>query len=235
MLRRRLQRFLFVSRYCLRHPSFLTTYARRWHLLGKLDARFRPGEMKGYAKQFREVYRGLARRIERHPYLGSMDPRKYEVSYSLVRTLRPSRVIETGVAAGVSSFVILEALSRNRQGHLISIDAGLSEFDGIALSVPVGFFVPEDLLDRWTLKIGLSQQELPKLQVEGTPFQVFLHDSDHSYSNMTWEFKFAWSGLDRAGVLVSDNVELNLAFGDFIAKTGCSAVTLYGLGVAVKP
>jgi hypothetical protein len=42
--------------------------------------------------------------------------------WCLVRQLKPRNVIETGVAHGVTSRFILEALERNGNGHLWSID-----------------------------------------------------------------------------------------------------------------
>jgi hypothetical protein len=42
--------------------------------------------------------------------------------WCLTRHLKPRRVVETGVAHGVTSRFILEALYRNREGHFWSID-----------------------------------------------------------------------------------------------------------------
>ena len=42
--------------------------------------------------------------------------------WCLVRHLRPKKIVETGVAHGVTSRCILEALDRNGIGHLWSID-----------------------------------------------------------------------------------------------------------------
>jgi len=232
---RKLGRFLFLCRYCLRHPEFLTTYIRRWHILERLDKRFKPEEMRLFSDECRAFYRGIARKMERFPYLGSMDPRKYELIYAITRMIRPGRVVETGVAAGVSSAIILQALRRNGFGHLTSIDAGLANFDGITLTVPTGFFVPEECKGRWTLRTGLADEELPKLLSDESHIDLFLHDSDHGYSNMSWELEFAWQVLPESGLLIADNVELNSAFKDFVERIGCPAAMIHGLGVAVKP
>ena len=42
--------------------------------------------------------------------------------YLAVRIVKPSNVVETGVGAGISFTVILQALEDNRFGHLFSID-----------------------------------------------------------------------------------------------------------------
>lgn len=42
--------------------------------------------------------------------------------YAIVRVLKPEIVVETGVASGLSSAYILQALEENRKGKLYSID-----------------------------------------------------------------------------------------------------------------
>jgi len=51
----------------------------------------------------------------------SLDNRWYKL-YNLIRDTRPSIVVETGVASGVSTAYILQALEDNRKGKLYSID-----------------------------------------------------------------------------------------------------------------
>ena len=53
---------------------------------------------------------------------GGWPSQKEIILYLLVRKYRPSLVVETGVAQGVSSRFILEALKDNGEGKLISID-----------------------------------------------------------------------------------------------------------------
>ena len=54
------------------------------------------------------------------PYLGWTSAG--EVLYAAVRARKPSVVVETGVAAGLSSACILAGLQRNGMGELYSID-----------------------------------------------------------------------------------------------------------------
>jgi hypothetical protein len=54
------------------------------------------------------------------PYLGWTNAS--EVLYVATRALKPSNIVETGVAAGLSSACILAALEKNGQGRLYSID-----------------------------------------------------------------------------------------------------------------
>ena len=81
------------------------------------------------------------------------------VLYFLVKKLKPKIVIETGVAAGVSSYFILKAMHENKKGKLISIDLpnytnskGYINKDGLVDKVytpktkGVGWVVPENFI-----------------------------------------------------------------------------------------
>ena len=131
--------------------------------------------------------------------------------YLLVRTLRPDFVVETGVDQGVSSYFILEALCKNGHGRLLSIDIGGKTRSGN----PVGWLVPGDMRDRWTLILQPSQVALP--QIEEEP-DLFLHDSLHTFHHMMLEFEWAARRLRQGGILVSDDIGDNEAFRLFIAS-----------------
>lgn len=75
--------------------------------------------------------------------------------YSLIRSLKPSVVLETGVANGFSSAYILEALNRNNHGHLFSIDSpnvvtGNQYSDGIASKIR-RCTIPQGKLPGWVI------------------------------------------------------------------------------------
>src|SRR4051794_31676165 len=73
--------------------------------------------------------------------------------------LRPERVVETGVARGITSRFILEALERNGRGKLWSID--LPHVDTTRFG-QIGSAVPDRLRPRWTLLLGTSREHLPR-------------------------------------------------------------------------
>lgn len=158
-----------------------------------------------------------------------------EAIYYVIRVVHPARVVETGVANGVSSRVILEALEKNAFGTLFSID--LPNKDPSAL-VPrgreTGWLIPKCLKPRWHLLTGKSGEILPGLLAQIQPIEIFYHDSEHSYRNMTFEFSSAWSSLRKGGLLVSDNTDLNTAFQDFCARIGCNNIVLANVGFARK-
>lgn len=136
---------------------------------------------------------------------------KESLLYLLVRTLRPDFVVETGVDQGVSSCFILEALCKNGHGRLLSIDIGGKTQSGN----PVGWLVPGDMRDRWTLILQPSQVALPQI---GEEPDLFLHDSLHTFHHMMLEFEWAAHRLRRGGILVSDDIGDNEAFRLFLAS-----------------
>ncbi len=158
--------------------------------------------------------------------------------YALVRELRPSILVETGVCNGVSSSVILSALARNGEGRLFSIDypeysdGSVQDFDESKRGavVPVGkqpgWLIPDDLRERWELTIGKSQEELPPLLARLGTIDFFMHDSEHSYDCMTFEMTAAIDHLRPGGLLVVDDARWNGAFEDFIARRGLSRYDL---------
>jgi predicted O-methyltransferase YrrM len=159
--------------------------------------------------------------------------------YSAVRTLNPEIVVETGVAAGVSSAYILAALERNGRGHLHSIDLpgyeeeylprlGIKPSAVLPATKQPGYAVPEHLRHRWTLNIGKSQELLEPLMNQFDEISMFFHDGEHTYENMLFEFNLAWKHLKSAGTLLTDNVSWNTALSDF-AKSVHLRPTLFWL------
>jgi len=140
-----------------------------------------------------------------------------EIYYVLVRALRPERVVETGVALGYSSAVILQAMEENGCGALLSVDLPpLSQ----SADSHVGAVVPGRLRARWSLVIGPDRQRLQRLLPRLGPIDLAFYDSDKSYSGMlrTWELLWRW--LRTGGVLVCDDVQTNDAYLTFAERHG---------------
>jgi len=129
--------------------------------------------------------------------------------YGLARLLRPTTVVETGVADGRSSFMILSALERNGHGTLYSFDVRPD-----AGSLARGHA-------QWNLTISDAQdprssftEGLDRLDV----IDMFVHDSDHGYPNQMFEYEVAWPKVPAGGVLASDDVDLSKAYVDFASR-----------------
>ena len=207
--------------------------------------------LEGYRSEVEE-----ARLVERlqagyEEYWGIVDPSTryntgrlgYEEGvrlYALVRKLRPRVAVETGVCNGFSTAFVLLALQRNDTGELHSID--LPEVVGAdyepgtfwegkqGAAIPPGkepgWMIPAELQERWHLTVGRSQEELPPLLERLGTIDLFVHDSEHSYECMDFEFRAAWPALREGGALVADDWNWNDAFAELARDAGRTPVTL---------
>ena len=133
-------------------------------------------------------------------------------TWCLTRHLRPARVVETGVAHGLTSRVILEAMARNGAGHLSSID--LPPLDE-GLRSQVGAAVSPDVAGRWTYINGSSRRRLPGLLSRLGGIDLFVHDSLHSERNVRFELDRAWAALSPGGAALIDDIDANWGFHSF--------------------
>lgn len=141
--------------------------------------------------------------------------------YFIVRCFQPEVMVETGVAHGVSSWTILNAMHRNGKGKLYSIDLpnqDLRSYNPENIQQGSGWVVPDLLRKRWELRLGPSQELLPKLIAELGSIDVFFHDSDHSYDNMWFEFRTVYDAVKPGGLILSDDVHKNTSFVEFVSE-----------------
>jgi hypothetical protein len=132
--------------------------------------------------------------------------------WCMVRHLKPKKVVETGVAHGVTSRFILEALERNGNGgRLWSIDLPPVETEWRART---GAAVPAELEGQWTYIPGSSRRKLPKLLAGLGEIDLFIHDSLHSERNVMFELQRAWAAMPKGAVVV-DDVDANWGFRSF--------------------
>lgn len=178
--------------------------------------------------EFEKSISGITSRGNPYGFAG-MRPEVSIRLYGLVREFKPKTLIETGVCNGVSTAVILAALERNDGGALYSID--LPEYTDtdyeegtfwegkkgavIPKGNPPGWLIPDKYRERWHLILGRSQEKLPELLDELGEIDFFIHDSEHSYECMTFEYQQAWKYLKPGGLLVSDDISWNASFDDF--------------------
>lgn len=141
--------------------------------------------------------------------------------YLLLRTLRPRRIVETGVRPGYSTAWMLAALERNRQGELFSIGPGTVA--GRAAGVPmgsVGELVPPQLRARWTLVLGNSQDRLEEVLAKAGPIDLFFSDNGPDLDRAQWELRRAWGAMAPGGVVVAHHVDANPAWAEFCRWQG---------------
>jgi Methyltransferase domain len=132
--------------------------------------------------------------------------------WCLTRHLRPSNVVETGVAHGLTSRLILEALERNEAGHLWSIDH--PPLEDVWRS-QIGIAVAGRYDYRWSYIRGSSSRRLPGLLSQLGLIDLFIHDSLHSAHNVRFEMEQAWAALRPGGVIVVDDIDVNRSFRSF--------------------
>ena len=177
--------------------------------------------------------RGLGEHREVLP--GLLNPNYGPVLYALVRVLRPEVVVETGVASGVSSTFLLNAMERNGTGRLYSVDLPLLNERLRPKGQSTGWLVPKDLRSRWQLSLGDAREVLPPLLQRLGEVDCFLHDSDHSYEHMTWEFSEAYPYIRPGGLLMSDDITSNRAWDEFTARSDGPSTRINRLGVLRVP
>src|SRR5690242_20183305 len=148
------------------------------------------------------------------------DRAQAEAIWCLVAHLRPATVVETGVAHGLTSRVVLEGLRRNGNGHLWSVD--LPAIDP-ALHHEIGIAVPEDLRSRWTYVEGTSRRRLPAIVRRLHQVDLFVHDSLHTTRNTCFELDTVWPALRPGGVAIVDDIHRNLGFSRFIERAAPGA------------
>lgn len=127
------------------------------------------------------------------------------ICYTMVRLIKPSIVVETGVGRGMTSLFILSALEKNDKGRLYSIELPKAR-SYKEWSKDVGILVTDSLKDRWTLIFGPGAHEMKKLRNEISGIDLFVHDSNHSYLNQKMELRSAFSMLNKGGVILFDDV-----------------------------
>ena len=189
-----------------------------------------------------DTLRRDARSEEQSTWLeGAFDavPSFARAAWCLTCHVRPRRVVETGVARGITSRFLLEGLERNGDGLLWSIDL---PHPATVLNDQIGVAVPALLRDRWTLILGSSRARLPGLLRTLGSIDLFVHDSLHTTRNVEFELTNAWSKLQSGGAVLVDDIHWNLGFHVFLERTGARSwfaaprTSERGLwGVAVKP
>jgi hypothetical protein len=185
-----------------------------------IDAPWPCQESEQFGKAWDATVSGLAAaglRVGLASYRGwnDGDRAQAEAIWCLVAHLRPEIVVETGVAHGLTSRVILEGLHRNGTGRLWSVD--LPAVDP-ALHQEIGVAVPEDLRSRWTYVEGTSRRRLPELVHRFQHVDLFIHDSLHTARNTCFELNTVWPALPPGGVAVVDDIDHSLGFSRFIER-----------------
>ena len=158
--------------------------------------------------------------------------------YCCVRVIQPETMIETGVAHGYSSWIILNAMHKNGKGELHSVDLPNNDTNkayNFGKTTPqTGWLVPDQLKSKWHLHLGDAHQLLPQLINELKNIDIFFHDSDHSYDHMKFEFNTMYPAIKNGGIILSDDVHKNDSYREFVNQHQLVALQFNKGGCAVK-
>lgn len=168
--------------------------------------------------EFEELWERLNRELRSRGRVGEeldADPALARCLWCVVRHVQPRAVVETGVARGISSRMILEGLSRQGSGHLWSVDLPSLRDPWWSQAASA---VPAIARDRWTYFRGDSMRLLPRMLNQARPIDVFVHDSVHDENYMTFEIEHALEAMRPGGVLLVDDVGESDSFGRVAAQ-----------------
>ena len=116
--------------------------------------------------------------------------------YALVRLMKPSCVVETGVDKGLGTCVIAAALRRNAMegspGKVVAID----------INPAAGFLVGPSLRDFVDFRF---EDSLGALRGLDRTADIFIHDSDHTLEHERNEYAAVEPHLSAKSLILSDN------------------------------
>jgi predicted O-methyltransferase YrrM len=163
-------------------------------------------------------------------------PGDIDLLYAATLLSGAKRIVETGVAYGWSSLALLAALDVVRDGRLVSVDMPYPKMNNEQW---VGVAVPQRLRHRWVLvrqpdRFGLRRA----IALHGGTIDLCHYDSDKSRGGRKYGYDLMWQALRPGGIFISDDIQDNLAFREFMEARGVPfAVTEYQgkyVGVARK-
>jgi len=166
------------------------------------------------AKKFgEELKHSAAEKLEKLPFkMGGGG--HYPLLYFLVRRLKPSIVVETGVSSGFSTQAILKAMQINGSGKLYS-----SDFPLFRIKDPekyIGILVDEDLKKDWKLFIEGDRISLPEICSQIDHIDIFHYDSDKSYKGRDFALKTINPKMNKNSLIIFDDIHNNSHFYDYV-------------------
>ena len=145
----------------------------------------------------------------------------YPLIYFYCRILNPDTVVETGVAAGWSSYAILESLRVNgNNGQLFSSDFPYFRFKNPEQYI--GYIVPESIRNNWVLDIRGDKIAIPEICHKVQNIDIFHYDSDKSYAGRLFAIQKIQKKLSPNSIVIFDDIQDNLFFKNLVEYLNCN-------------
>jgi hypothetical protein len=147
-------------------------------------------------------------------------------TYLVCRIVEPKFAVVTGTAYGGFDTFVLLGMMHNDRGKLLSIDlpGKWTEYD-------VGYAIPNELHHRWDQVLEDSKKSLTDI-LKINDVDLAIHDSNHEYEHMKWEFEQFVSNMQE-GVIMSHDILHNSAWFDFVDKYELENQYVVTTGVAL--
>ena len=159
-----------------------------------------------------------------YPARFDVNPQTEDLLRRLILEFQPRRVVETGVANGRSTRVLLAAIEELRSDREISGTEG-SVLHSLDISSSV-VSLELSAYSNWVFHLVSDTHPFVKIMDEIGEIDMFLHDSNHAYWNQLTEYRIAWDHLAPGGLLVSDDVNWSQAFLHFCQENSLKPVVL---------
>jgi predicted O-methyltransferase YrrM len=143
-------------------------------------------------------------------------PGDFRLVYFLTRHLRPTVVLETGVAAGFTSQAVLVAIDRNQEGTLFSSD--LPYLGSAEAREEVGRVVEPRLRAGWNLALEGDRANLAEFLPRIERIDLLHYDSDKSIAGRKWAIAAIAPKLTPTSVIVMDDIADNTFFRDWVTR-----------------
>ena len=154
---------------------------------------------------------------EFYPLFYNSNAKTLDLLREVVKVTRPSCVVETGVANGISTGVALSAL--NHTGGV------LHSFDILASCA--NLFPDAQNWNFHLLNLKKAPAELAGIVSNIQEIDLWIHDADHGTTWQRMEFALGTKKLKAGGLLISDDADASPAWGEMSKKlTHKSAILL---------
>jgi predicted O-methyltransferase YrrM len=141
----------------------------------------------------------------------------YNLIYFITRQIKPEIVLETGVAAGYSSYAFLEAMNKNKIGKLFS-----SDFPYFRIPNPVkyiGILVDKKYKKNWELFLDGDERNVIKIKKKlKKKIDLIHYDSDKTYEGKKNFFNSINSLLRKNTIIIIDDIQDDNFFLEYIAN-----------------